>query len=450
MDSNTEKAALASQDAAQQEREVEILPQRISTDSESTTRDPEQEREEARRNNPQGLTRTRSGVSVEQASHDFQDLQKQLSHHSKASHDAGGHRDNWNQALQRQLSHVSGKSKHSRRESKEVKEEVTDKQESDLGSAESGTVDGGEDEVFDLEAALRGGQEAEQKAGIRPKHIGVYWNNFTVKGMGGVQNYVKTFPDSFVDFVDIVTPIKGWLGKGKKGTEATLLDSFRGVCHPGEMVLVLGRPGSGCTTFLKTITNQRHGYTTIEGEVLYGPYTAEEFQPYRGEGVYNAEDDLHHETLTVEQTLGFALDTKTPKKLPAGVTKKEFKERVITTLLKMFNIEHTRKTVVGGPLVRGVSGGERKRVSIAEMLVTNACVLSWDNSTRGLDASTALDFVKSLRIQTNLYRTTTFVSLYQASENIYRQFDKVMVIDGGKQVYFGPADKARAYLLPWS
>lgn len=79
------------------------------------------------------------------------------------------------------------------------------------------------------------------------------------------------------------------------------------------------------------------------------------------------------------------------------------------------------------------------------MLITNACVLSWDNSTRGLDASTALDFAKSLRIQTDLYRTTTFVSLYQASENIYREFDKVLVIDGGKQVYFGPTDKARAH-----
>lgn len=211
------------------------------------------------------------------------------------------------------------------------------------------------------------------------------------------------------------------------------------------MVLVLGRPGSGCTTFLKTIANQRWGYTNITGDVLYGPYTAKDFNAYRGEAVYNAEDDLHHATLTVEQTLGFAIDTKMPKKLPAGLTKASFKEQVITMLLKMFNIEHTRNTVVGGHFIRGVSGGERKRVSIAEMLITNACILSWDNSTRGLDASTALDFVKSLRVQTDLYRTTTFVSLYQASENIYREFDKVMVIDGGKQVYFGPIDKARSY-----
>ncbi len=63
----------------------------------------------------------------------------------------------------------------------------------------------------------------------------------------------------------------------------------------------------------------------------------------------------------------------------------------------------------------------------------------------GLDASTALDFVKSLRVQADLYKTTTFVSLYQASENIFRLFDRALVIDSGKQVYFGPANQARAY-----
>lgn len=95
--------------------------------------------------------------------------------------------------------------------------------------------------------------------------------------------------------------------------------------------------------------------------------------------------------------------------------------------------------------MRGVSGGERKRVSIAEMMVTAGTVCAWDNSTRGLDASTALDYAKSLRVMTNIYKTTTFVSLYQASENIYKQFDKVLVIDAGRQVYFGPATEARAY-----
>ena len=125
------------------------------------------------------------------------------------------------------------------------------------------------------------------------------------------------------------------------------------------------------------------------------------------------EDDIHFATLTVAQTLAFALSTKTPgpaARLP-GVSRDEFNKEVLNTLLKMLNITHTKQTLVGNEFVRGVSGGERKRVSIAEMMATRAHVQCWDNSTRGLDASTALDFVRSLRVMTDVLGQTTFVTL---------------------------------------
>jgi ATP-binding cassette, subfamily G (WHITE), member 2, SNQ2 len=158
------------------------------------------------------------------------------------------------------------------------------------------------------------------------------------------------------------------------------------------------------------------------------------------------------------------IGSKTPGpngRLP-GVSRKEFESEVQDTLLRMLNISHTKQTLVGDEFVRGVSGGERKRVSIAEMMATRARVQCWDNSTRGLDASTALDFVKSLRIMTDVLGQTTFVTLwvrsachfrqqylmlsrYQAGESIYELFDKVMILDEGRQVFFGPPSEARAY-----
>lgn len=249
-----------------------------------------------------------------------------------------------------------------------------------------------------------------------------------------------------MSFFNVFATAQSLLGLGKKGTEFDILKDFRGVLKPGEMCLVLGRPGSGCTTFLKVISNQRFGYTNIDGNVKYGPFEADFFEKrYRGEAVYCEEDENHHPTLTVGQTLDFALETKVPGKRPAGLSRQAFKDKVIDMMLKMFNIEHTRNTIVGNPFVRGVSGGERKRVSIAETMITGASLMSWDNSTRGLDASTAVDYARSLRTLTNIYKTTTFVSLYQASENIYKCFDKVLVIDSGRQVYFGPTEEARAY-----
>jgi len=127
------------------------------------------------------------------------------------------------------------------------------------------------------------------------------------------------------------------------------------------------------------------------------------------------------------------------------VSREEFSVEVRDLLLRMLNISHTKSTLVGNEFVRGVSGGERKRVSIAEMMATSARVQSWDNSTRGLDASTALDFVKGLRVMTDVLGQTTFVTLYQAGEGIYDLFDKVMVLDHGRQVYFGPPSEARGY-----
>ncbi|KAF2742194.1 ABC transporter CDR4 [Sporormia fimetaria CBS 119925] len=375
---------------------------RTSTDSVATATDANQQYSHER------------GVNVSQAEADFAQLNREL---SRASH------------LSRKSSRVQ--SRHSR-----ILNDVE----------KGGDSEASSEEPFDLETVLRGNRDEEEAAGIKSKHVGVVWEGLTVSGIGGVKNYVKTFPESFVSFFNVFETFMNVFKLGKKGREFDILKDFKGVAKPGEMVLVLGRPGSGCTTFLKVITNQRFGYTKVDGEVLYGPFDADYFEKrYRGEAVYCEEEENHHPTLTVGQTLDFALETKVPGKRPAGLSRSEFKEKVIDLMLKMFNIEHTKNTVVGNPFVRGVSGGERKRVSIAETMITGASVISWDNSTRGLDASTAVDYARSLRVLTNIYKTTTFVSLYQASESIYEVFDKVLVIDSGKQAYFGPAKEARKY-----
>ena len=128
-------------------------------------------------------------------------------------------------------------------------------------------------------------------------------------------------------------------------------------------------------------------------------------------------DDVHMPTLTVAQTLAFALSTKTPGskgRLP-GISSQEYDAGAQEILLKMLNISHVSETLVGDEFVRGVSGGERKRASIAEMMSTRAPVQCWDNPTRGLDASTAFDLVKSLRIMTDVFGQTTFVTLYASN-----------------------------------
>jgi len=108
-------------------------------------------------------------------------------------------------------------------------------------------------------------------------------------------------------------------------------------------------------------------------------------------------------------------------------------------------LEHTLDTKVGNEYIRGVSGGERKRVSIAEAMITRASSQFYDNSTKGLDASSAREYVEALRVLTNMTNICTMAALYQVGESLYELFDKVLVMDGGKCAYFGDTKHAVQY-----
>ena len=169
---------------------------------------------------------------------------------------------------------------------------------------------------------------------------------------------------------------------------------------------------------------------------------------YKGEIVYNQEVDKHFPHLTVGETLEFAARVRTPQqRFIEGLGRETWAKHMAQVVMTMFGLSHTYNTKVGNDFVRGVSGGERKRVSIAEMALAGSPIASWDNSTRGLDAATALEFTKSLRMSSNLQGTVHLVAIYQASQAIYDQFDKAVVLYEGKQIYFGPCDEAKQYFI---
>ncbi|KAL4898573.1 ABC-2 type transporter-domain-containing protein [Aspergillus ambiguus] len=366
-------------------------------------------------------------VSRRAAMEDFEEMKKELTRlslHKTRSTTREGSR------LQKL---ASARASHARDEEKALDEED-----------ESDEYKGG----FDLSDFLMGGHlERRTTAGEPAKKVGVVFKNVTVKGVETGASFVRTLPDAVVgtfgpDLYKILCRFIPPLHFGKPPPVRDLLHDFSGAIREGEMMLVLGRPGAGCSTFLKTIANDRDAFAGVEGEINYGGLSAkEQHRHFRGEVNYNQEDDQHFPNLTVWQTLKFSLINKTRKHDKASIP------IIIDALLKMFGITHTKDTLVGNEYVRGVSGGERKRVSIAETLATKSSVVCWDNSTRGLDASTALDYAKSLRIMTDVSKRTTLVTLYQAGESIYELMDKVLVIDGGRMLYQGPANEAKEYFV---
>ena len=317
-------------------------------------------------------------------------------------------------------------------------------------ASEPGDVEAGpqeeEEEGFDLEPFMREGHFEKRTEGGSAKRVGVIYKSLSVKGVGSTATFVRTLPDAIIgtfgpDLFHLVARFVPALAKRTTETR-DLIHDFTGCVRDGEMMLVLGRPGAGCSTFLKAISNNRESYAGVTGDVSYGGIPADKQKKmYRGEVNYNPEDDVHFASLNVWQTFTFALMNKTKKKAVQNIP------IIANALMKMFGISHTKYTLVGDEYTRGVSGGERKRVSIAETLASKSTVACWDNSTRGLDASTALDYAKSLRIMTDISNRTTLVTLYQAGEGIFELMDKVLVIDQGREIFMGPAKDAKQYFI---
>ncbi|KAJ5143326.1 uncharacterized protein N7515_002113 [Penicillium bovifimosum] len=232
-----------------------------------------------------------------------------------------------------------------------------------------------------------------------------------------------------------------------RGDGRTILHGLDGLLQSGELLLVLGRPGSGCSTFLKVLCGYLDGLNVdAASEIQYRgiPY-ASMMKHHRGEVVYNQEADHHFPNLTVRQTLEFAAHARAPRDRLGGASRKQYVDTAVQDVMDTFGLAHTSGTNVGNDYVLGVSGGERKRVSIAEMALSRASVCAWDNSTRGLDASTALEFVRALRTSAELTGSCHAVALYQASEALYNTFDQVILLYEGREIYFGSRENAVSY-----
>lgn len=224
-------------------------------------------------------------------------------------------------------------------------------------------------------------QERDQASGFPGRHLGITWKDLTVE----VMRPHAAIHENVMSQFNIPKLIRE---SRHKAPLKKILDSSHGCVKPGEMLLVLGRPGSGCTTLLNILANQRNGYGKISGDVHYGTIKAADAKGYAGQIILNEEEEIFFPSLTVRQTMDFATRLKMPSRLPDGVaSREEHRIEMRDFLLECMGIEHTVDTKVGDAFIRGVSGGERKRVSIIECLASRGSIFCWDNATRGLDAS---------------------------------------------------------------
>ncbi|KZV26112.1 filamin A-interacting protein 1-like [Dorcoceras hygrometricum] len=216
--------------------------------------------------------------------------------------------------------------------------------------------------------------------------------------------------------------------RGDGGTK-TLLNNISGEARDGEIMAVMGASGSGKSTLIDALANRMakgslKGSVTLNDEVL-------ESRMLKVISAYVMQDDLLFPMLTVEETLMFAAEFR----LPRNLSKSKKKLRV-QTLVDQLGLRNAAKTVIGDEGHRGVSGGERRRVSIGIDIIHDPILLFLDEPTSGLDSTSAFMVVKVLqRIAQS--GSVVIMSIHQPSYRILGLLDKMIFLSRGQTVYSG-------------
>ncbi|XP_043695113.1 pleiotropic drug resistance protein 1-like [Telopea speciosissima] len=245
----------------------------------------------------------------------------------------------------------------------------------------------------------------------------------------------------------------------------TILHDVSGIVKPGRMTLLLGPPCSGKTTLLLALAGKLDKDLKFSGRITYNGHEMHEFVPQRT-SAYISQRDLHIGEMTVRETLAFSArcqgvgtrydmltelsrrekdakikpDPDVDLLLKAASIEGQEISVVTDYILKTLGLEICADTMVGDQMLRGISGGQRKRVTTGEMLVGPARALFMDEISTGLDSSTTFQIVNSLKQFIHILNGTAFISLLQPAPETYELFDEIILLSDGQIVYQGPRE----------
>ncbi|RZR74815.1 hypothetical protein BHM03_00043912 [Ensete ventricosum] len=207
-------------------------------------------------------------------------------------------------------------------------------------------------------------------------------------------------------------------------SEKDILQGITGSAKPGELLALMGPSGSGKTTLLSLLSG-RTANKVVQGSITYNdePY-AKSLKSRIG---FVTQDDVLFAHLTVRETLTYAALLR----LPRAMTRRQKEERAMNVIYEL-GLERCQDTIIGGSFVRGVSGGERKRVCIGNEIIMNPSLLFLDEPTSGLDSTTALRTIQVLNDIAESGKTVV-TTIHQPSSRLFHRFDKLILLGGGTE-----------------
>ncbi|KAJ4749521.1 ABC transporter G family member 36 [Rhynchospora pubera] len=302
------------------------------------------------------------------------------------------------------------------------------------------------------------------RVGIELPTIEVRYENLNIEALTHVGNRgLPTVLNSTLNTIESVANALHILPNRKM--KMPILHDVSGIIKPCRMTLLLGPPGSGKTTLLLALAGKLGSALKVSGGVTYNGHEMNEFVPERT-AAYISQHDLHMGELTVRETLAFSarfqgvgsrydMLTELSRREKAANIKPDpdvdlmmkasamggQEANVVTDyIIKILGLDICADILVGNDMIRGISGGQRKRVTTGEMLVGPAKVLFMDEISTGLDSSTTFQIVNSIRQSIHILQGTALISLLQPAPETYDLFDDIILISDGQVVYHGPRD----------
>ncbi|KAK9888643.1 hypothetical protein WA026_000870 [Henosepilachna vigintioctopunctata] len=226
----------------------------------------------------------------------------------------------------------------------------------------------------------------------------------------------------------------------QKQTDKQILKNVSGVADPGELFVLMGSSGAGKTTLLNCITFRNIKYLKITGLVQMNdvPVTQTELA---SQSAYVQQEDLFVPYLTVREHMIFQARLR----MGNGYTN-EHKMQRVEDVMAEFSLTKCQHVMIGKPgVIKGISGGERKRLALASELLMNPSLLFCDEPTTGLDSFMALNIMQTLK---NLARSgrTVICTLHQPSSELFGLFDKICLMAEGRTAFLGTLEQAEEFL----
>ncbi|KAL0441591.1 UNVERIFIED_CONTAM: Pleiotropic drug resistance protein 1 [Sesamum radiatum] len=276
------------------------------------------------------------------------------------------------------------------------------------------------------------------------------------RALPSFKNFFINILEGFATYLHIIPSRKKHL---------SILHDVSGILKPGRMTLLLGPPSSGKTTLLLALAGKLDPALKVSGTVTYNGHSMKEFVPERT-AAYISQHDVHIGEMTVRETLAFSArcqgvgssyemlaelsrrekeanikpDPDLDMYMKAAAMEGQETSVVTDYVMKILGLEICADTMVGDQMIRGISGGQRKRVTTGEMLVGPAKALFMDEISTGLDSSTTFQVVNSIRQFVHILNGTATIALLQPEPETFDLFDDIILISECQIVYQGPRE----------